>query len=309
MTTQESILTPTSPADSNAHPKPELSGTELKSGVSTCGNPKCKHLAGGFESKGKDIVFAGQTLCSAVCLTTMLKECLAEEHRISENPLTAHPSLLIGQILVDQGFVTVSQLDRALQSQRGSGELLGECLKRQMLLSHEDFTAALSIQWQCPVYRTGAFVPERMATFVPRPIVESLGALPLRVNHNPERLTIAFIGRTDLRIMAACERMHGIPVDGGLLIPDEMKQATSRLLESSFAPCRVVRARSRQRMLEGMVQAILDHAPRDSRLVFVRGYFWLRMWSGEKFKPTDILSRLGGNDLSAPSDGGVEELW
>jgi hypothetical protein len=261
------------------------------------------------------IVFAGQTLCSPECLATMLKECLIQEKRVSESSLGARPLMLIGQILMDQGSITASQLERALQAHRSSGKLLGECLMTQMLLSEEDLTAALSIQSYCPVYRAGTFVPERMTKFLPRALVESFGALPLRVSHNPDRLMIGFADRLDYRLISACERMHGIDVDGGLLVPREVQKVKSGLLESDFAPCRMVLARSRQAKIEGMSRAILDHAAHDARLVYVRGYFWLRMWTGskdmhgEKSQPNDLLCKLCGPDASVLDSVDSDELW
>lgn len=52
----------------------------------------------------------------------------------------------IGQILVDQGFITKEQLGRALEVQDGTGEMLGKILVRMGLCSEKDVVKAFAVQ-------------------------------------------------------------------------------------------------------------------------------------------------------------------
>lgn len=53
---------------------------------------------------------------------------------------------LLGQVLVEGGFITPATLDRALARQRETGEMLGEALVRMGALDSLDLTAVLSVQ-------------------------------------------------------------------------------------------------------------------------------------------------------------------
>lgn len=53
---------------------------------------------------------------------------------------------LIGKILLDGGFVSVHELERALEEQRITNELLGQVLVRMGVLDPTDLKAALSVQ-------------------------------------------------------------------------------------------------------------------------------------------------------------------
>jgi hypothetical protein len=240
-----------------------------------CANPECfAHCAHTGSTR-----FAGQPRCSPECLEAALRATLARENSLStEAALETGPRVRIGQILVEQGVITEPQLERALRSQRltGAGRL-GTWLRQQTQLPEEDFAAALSIQWGCPVFRVGAFAAGRMSMYLPRPLVEALGALPLRVSREPRRLTICFEDRIEPELLRACERMHDLPVEAGLLSSNEFWYGTGELLKAEFPPYSLVEAKNMDEMILAMTEVMVRTAVTDARLVCVRGYYWLRM--------------------------------
>jgi hypothetical protein len=64
----------------------------------------------------------------------------------------------IGQLFLDQGRLSVEQLDSALAQQRVTGELLGEILVARGHISRLDLASAIGAQWywQPPVDESGA---------------------------------------------------------------------------------------------------------------------------------------------------------
>ncbi len=72
------------------------------------------------------------------------------EHRPAEGrgerPTGFPARRLLGQVLVEGGFITPEILEQALARQRRTGELLGEALVRMGALDSLDLTAALSVQ-------------------------------------------------------------------------------------------------------------------------------------------------------------------
>ncbi|GAB4369023.1 MAG: hypothetical protein Kow00128_14860 [Deltaproteobacteria bacterium] len=63
-----------------------------------------------------------------------------------ERPAGYPARRLLGQVLVEGGFITPETLERALSRQRETGEMLGEALVRMGALDSLDLTAVLSVQ-------------------------------------------------------------------------------------------------------------------------------------------------------------------
>ncbi|HEY0784646.1 MAG TPA: hypothetical protein VGD62_02170 [Acidobacteriaceae bacterium] len=272
-----------------------------------CSNAECQKPAGRWSLDQGGCVFAGGRPCSAECLEEMLRSTLAREHGLSTAAaLAVGTRVRIGEILVGQGVITEAQLERALRSQRltGAGRL-GTWLRQQTQLPEEDFAAALSIQWQCPVFRVGAFAPERMAPFLPKPLVEAFGALPLRISRAPEQLTVCFEDRLDSELLRACERMHGIRVEGGLLASNEFWYGSGELLKAPFPPLRAVSASSLDEMVLAMTQTMVRDAVLNANLVYVHGYYWLRLWLPGKDNSEPLLRDILCT-LRLSNEGGAE---
>ncbi|WP_158615540.1 hypothetical protein [Acidipila sp. EB88] len=224
--------------------------------------------------------FNGQWACSVDCLEQLLRAVvIAEQALAAAAALHAAPRVKLGRILIEQGIINEAQLEQALRSQRsvGAGKL-GCWLKQQVELPEADFTAALSIQWQRPVFRMGAFQAARMVSYLPAALMEKHGALPLRITGAPERLSICFEDHIDLELLSAAERMHGLSVDAGLLTATEFWQVTRELLGQRPPACVSVEAASVPGMTAAMSQLLCDPAVITSRLVAVHGCYWLRVW-------------------------------
>ena len=128
-----------------------------------------------------------------------------------------------------------------------------------------------------------------MVEYLPRPLVEEHGALPLRISGTPERLTLCFEDHVDHELMSAVERMHGIGVDAGLLTASEFWQGTRDLLSVSFPRTEMVVAASHDGMIGAMSRLLAQAAPEEARLVAVHGCYWLRLWTS-----AGDMSRPGG---------------
>jgi hypothetical protein len=226
-------------------------------------------------------LFHGQRACSRGCLELLLRAAVIEEQaRSTAAALRARPRVLLGRILIEQGTINEVQLEHALRSQRATGAgRLGCWLKQQVELPEADFTAALSIQWRCPVFRFGNFAPARMASYLPRPLMEAHGALPLRLTESPERLSLCFEDHVDYELLSATERMHGVSADAGLLTATEFWQATRDLLGVRFPRIQEVEASSPDTMVEAMGRLLIASGAQDARMVAVHGCYWLRLWT------------------------------
>ena len=239
----------------------------------------------------------GRAACSRECLKLLLESIAVEEAMQVEAAMAraeepARP--LIGHLLVEQGSVTEAQLAQALESQRATGAgRLGCWLKQHMQLRDADLTAALALQWRCPRVRVGSFAPASMAAYLPRPLVEKHGALPLRVSALPDRLSLCFEDHQSPALIRAVERMHGVEVEAGLLTAPEFWRATRELLAVRFPRVTTVEAASRETMMEAIGRLLLLDMVAEARLVAVEDCYWLRVWT----VPGSSLSPSGMSDI------------
>ncbi len=256
-------------------------------------------------------VFNGQRACSRRHLELLLRAAVLEEQtQAMRAALRAKPRVLMGRILIEQGTITETQLEQALLSQRSTGAgKLGSWLKQQVELPEADFTAALSIQWRCPVFRLGNFAPARMAAFLPRPLMEKLDAVPLRLSGSPQRLSLCFEDHVDYELLGAAERMHGVATDAGLITATEFWQATRELLGVRFPRVVAVEASSPDCMVESMSRLLVKANAAESRMVAVRDCYWLRLWPTADALPCDLLCTPRGSTLNGEAGADrVEQL-
>jgi hypothetical protein len=240
-----------------------------------CGNPQCS-----APDRAARLSFEGQPVCGTACAEALLRGAIAREHALNTAAaLEQRPRVQIGRILVEQGTITEAALEQALRSQKATGAgRLGCWLKQQTDLPEEAFTAALAIQCHCPVFRLNNFAASRMAHYLPKFLVENLAAVPLRLTGEPAHLSICFEDRVDHELVRALERMHGMPVDAGLVLNSDFWQANADLAVVAFPRARVVSAPDLDSMVGAMAQTVERLAVSDARLVSMHGYYWLRLW-------------------------------
>lgn len=180
--------------------------------------------------------------------------------------------------MLDQGWITHPQLQRALEAQRRNGTgRIGEWLVAECGIEAEQITRGLSMQWNCPVLCADGFSPEAMALVMPGFFVEKLGLMPLRIAGN-RILYLAFEDRLDASASLAIEQMTGLKVESGVLNEVQLRAARSRLLEYESIEAKIEAAPDVD-TLAGRITAILEQKqPVSSRLVRLHQYYWLRLW-------------------------------
>ena len=276
--------------------------------VARCSAPGCVRQA--------SLEINGQSACSQPCLERLLRSAVIEEQAHAAGAaLMTRSRVRIGRILIDQGIISEAQLERALRSQQAAGAgRLGCWLKQQVELPETEFTSALSIQWRCPVFRIGTFAPAEMASWLPRPLAENHGAVPLRVSGSPQRLALAFEDHVDFELVQTMERMLGVGIDPGLLTATEFWQGTRELLGVRFPPVVRVESPSADRMIEAMARALFQANAREARIVAIQGSFWLRFWTGATGAgpaARDVLCAIHGSAIhpeAAEEDAAIAVL-
>jgi hypothetical protein len=224
-------------------------------------------------------VFEGGWCCSADCVRALLETALRREMDARAAGGQAHGHRIpLGLAMLEQGWITSSQLRGALEAQRSAGSgRLGYWLVRGQGVSEQLVTRALGLQWSCPVLSAEFHDVEGLATLVPRLFVDAFGALPLRMAAG-RILYLGFEDRLDPVLALGLERMTGLQVECGLVAGSAFRPAHAAMLKVVYPGVELMEASSEATLAQVLARTLERARPVDSRLVRVHDCFWLRMW-------------------------------
>ena len=250
-----------------------------KGWLDTCANPNCGsgwlHL---WRSRSTP-VFEGGWSCSAECTQSRVQMAVRREleGRLTAPEVHRH-RIPLGLTMLEQGWITQTQLRGALEAQRSAGAgRLGQWLVRQQGVSENLVTRGLGLQWSCPVLPLEFHDVDALTGLLPRLFVDAFGALPLRVAAG-KLLYLGFADRLDTVLALAVERMTGLRVESGLVRDSLFAPAHILMLGARFPAVSLIEASSEPAVVRALSKAIEKTRPVDSRLVRVHDCLWLRMW-------------------------------
>ncbi|HME58950.1 MAG TPA: hypothetical protein VKF63_11480 [Terracidiphilus sp.] len=245
----------------------------------TCANPGCGtgwlHL---WRSRQAPI-FEGSWSCSATCMAAVVAAAVRRELDARGQTTESHQHRIpLGLVMLEQGWITSSQLHDALEAQRAAkAGRLGQWLVRHHGVSEQLVTRALGLQWSCPVLTLEYHDAEALAVLVPRLFVDAFGALPLRIAAG-QLLYLGFEDRLDPIVALAVERMSDLRVESGLVQESQFGPVHARMLSAKFPAVELMEAVSEQAVVHALSKTIEQARPVESRLVRVHDCLWLRMW-------------------------------
>jgi hypothetical protein len=252
----------------------------VRTGIfTTCANPACSSGWLKLLRPRSTPVFEGGWCCSAGCVRTVIEAAIGREldARTAGGGTHSH-RIPLGLAMLEQGWITGTQLRGALEAQRSAGGgRLGYWLVRGQGVSEQLVTRALGIQWSCPVLSAELHAVEGLTALVPRLFVDAFGALPLRTAAG-RILYLGFEDRLDQVLALGVERMTGLRVECGLVAGSIFRPAHAAMLRAAFPPVELMEASSEVSLAEVLAQRLERSRPVDSRLVRVHDCFWLRMW-------------------------------
>lgn len=252
-----------------------------------CGNERCRTSWLKLWRKRLTPRLEGAWACSTQCLEELVRAAMMREASSRTEEGTAGEThrhrVPLGLMLYSQGVITQEQLRTALDAQKQAASAeqpvrrIGRWLIQQQSLSEIQLARALSAQWNCPLYSAERLEARQSAQLLPRLLVESCGAVPLR-RSSSGRLLVAFEERLDHCVNLALERMHGLPVEAGVMPATEFRMARAQVIEAKFPRLRLIEVANRNVLVRAMVKRLEDFQPLDAALVRVHEYYWLRMW-------------------------------
>jgi hypothetical protein len=259
----------------------------------TCANPRCSSGWLKLFRPRTVPVFESGWCCSAACVRTMIETALGREIDTRSAGGESHRHRIpLGLAMLEQGWITGTQLRGALEAQRSSGGgRLGYWLVRGQGVSEQLVTRALGIQWSCPVLSAEFRDVEGLAALVPRLFVDAFGALPMRTAAG-RILYLGFEDRLDPVLALGVERMTGFRVECGLVAGSTFRPAHTALLRAAFPRVELMEASSETSLAQALVRTLERARPVDSRLVRVHDCFWLRMWLRPQTGPIPAASEV-----------------
>ncbi|MDR5695469.1 MAG: type II secretion system ATPase GspE [Armatimonadota bacterium] len=133
----------------------------------------------------------------------------------------------IGEILLDQGFISRQQLETALAMQRRSGGHLGTILLEMGAITERQLAKALGIQWGLPYVDLSAVdIDPETVKLIPHSLAQRHKVIAIARMNNRLRLAIAdplnVIALDDVRLVT------GLEVDPVVAAPEDIQQAIAR---------------------------------------------------------------------------------
>jgi Type II secretion system (T2SS), protein E, N-terminal domain len=269
-----------------------------ESALPRCAQPNCE--AGSrrfFRQAGTHL--QGTWYCSPQCL-----EKAARQHfmraavAVLPTPRAQH-RVPLGLLMLSRGHLDNSQLRSALQAQRRDGRgRIGHWLEKLGFATEQQVTAALGLQWACPVVPPLYAGDLDCARLLPFRLMQQFRMLPIHFSRVNRVIFVAFSEGVDYTALYAIEQMLECRTEACVVSSSAMTQVLERMAHAR---------RSGELLFEGWRDAnemahitcgcMLKLGARAVRIVACGGYVWVRLTaeSGQ----VDLLFRRGGCDQEA----------
>lgn len=131
---------------------------------------------------------------------------------------------LIGEILLEEGYVDPKDLEIALESQKSEGGLLGEILVKMGAVSEEDLVAGLSKQLGVPFIKLSNYnVNPGSVKLLPKEIAEKHGCFAF--DHSEHEVSLAMVDPTSAVAFDAVQEIIGRTIQIFLAAKSEIRAA------------------------------------------------------------------------------------
>ena len=217
--------------------------------------------------------------CSPQCLEIAARQLFA---RASVNlaPSTVMPHRVpLGLLLLSRGQLTNSQLRSALAAQRAQGSgAIGYWVEKLGFASEHQVTAALGLQWACPVLPPFAADDSNCSHLVPLRLLQRFRMLPVHFSPSTRALYVAFSERIDYTALHTIGQMLDCRAEACLLNRSAMERVLEQLAEV-HRPSDFLFDGGRQ--VEEMARVTCGYAlklgAKEARILTCGEYVWARL--------------------------------
>lgn len=175
------------------------------------------------------ICLQGARYCALQCFERALQQAC---FRVSSAATAARPvqhRIPLGLLMLSRGQLTNQQLRSALEVQAVSGHRLGECLERLGFATEQQVTAALGLQWACPVLMLRDNPDWACARLLPYRLLEHFRMLPVQFVAATRTFYLAFCDGIQYHALYAIEQMLDCRTEACLISRSAMERALERI--------------------------------------------------------------------------------
>lgn len=133
---------------------------------------------------------------------------------------------LLGQILVEQGYILPEQLDLALREQSVTNLRIGEILVKNGWVTERDLAEAISKQTKLPFVSLSMYRPMQEAIdTIPESMARRLEVVPLSIDENANKLTVAVSDPFNILALDEIRMITGMDLDLMIATLSDIKRA------------------------------------------------------------------------------------
>ncbi|MFZ1131835.1 MAG: hypothetical protein WCA97_07725 [Terriglobales bacterium] len=220
----------------------------------------------------------GAFYCQPQCLEIALVNQLSRL-RVMAPPPQPSNRIPLGLLMVARGKLTHIEVTAALEAQRRARHgKIGEWIEKLGFATEQEVTAALAVQWGCPVATSVDPSTVQSLGNIPLPVLEFFQMLPLSYASATNTLFVAFGERVDHAALYAIEKILGCHtqpcVAGRKVIARQLESLgqLSRPTDVEFGPMHDLAEMAR---IGASYTARLS--PEEVRLTRIGRFIWLRL--------------------------------
>jgi hypothetical protein len=254
-----------------------------------CAEANCK--AGPKLRMACGVHLQGEWYCSPQCLEKAVhRHFLRAAVAMVPTPRLPH-RVPLGLLLLSRGQLDNSQLRSALRAQESQGEgRIGQWLEQLGFASEQQITAALGLQWACPV--APPMIPGELdsAQMLPFRLLQQLRMLPIHYSRAKAVMHVAFSEGVDYTALYAIEQMLDCRTEACIMSSSAMIRILEKLAHARREGELLFESSSDiSEMARISCGCMLKLGTRQARIVTCGAYIWVRLQA--EFDTTTLLFR------------------
>jgi Type II secretion system (T2SS), protein E, N-terminal domain len=226
----------------------------------------------------------GSSYCARQCFEKAARESFADACAPVVAASPARHRVPLGLLMLSRGQLTHWQLQTALAAQRGSGHRrIGEWLEELGFASEAQVTAALGLQWACPVLAWRAPRDSACVRMLPLRLLERVRMLPVQFVAATRTFYVAFCDGIDYTALYAIEQMLDCRTEACLVGRSSMDRELERMGHESRGGDLLFESwRAPAAMAQITCGYALKAGAEEVRIVGCGEYVWVRLEAGRK---------------------------
>jgi Type II secretion system (T2SS), protein E, N-terminal domain len=181
---------------------------------------------------GRDggIRLQGLRYCASRCFENAACECFSRAGTATPATTRVHHRIPLGLLMLSRGQLTKEQLREAIDAQTASGQdRLGDWLEKLGFATEQQVTAALGMQWSCPVLASRTQPVSTCAHMLPYRLLEHFRMLPVQFVAATRTLLVAFCDGIDHTALYSVEQMLNCRTQACVISHVALEQELERL--------------------------------------------------------------------------------